>query len=338
MSTEGEDRPRVLYLSHGPEALYAMIRHFAGPSLEVMTLDADDDAERCDKLARADAVIVAATPFRADLIAAAPHLKFVQHQGVGYQDTVDMAAFSETGARLAINPTGTTTGVAEHTLLLTLAVMRRLAFADAELRQGRWHVNTLRDESRELAGKTIGYLGMGRIGQAAAERFRAFRTTGLYHDPDIVLPQQQERALGITAAPLDTVLAQSDVITIHCPLTAGTRHLVDAAAIARMKRGATIINTARGPIVDEAALVEALRAGHLAGAGLDVFETEPPPTSSALMAMRNVVLTPHISAGTRDAFETKMQAACENLRQFFSGAPIENEVPIERGAVAAARA
>jgi len=322
--------PCVLYLSHGPEALYDMIRRAAGPGIDVATLEADDDRERREKLARADAVIVAATPFRADLIAAAPRLRFVQHQGVGYHDTVDMDAFAATGARLAINPAGTTTGVAEHALLLTLAVLRRLAFADAELRQGRWHINTLRDESRELAGKTVGYVGMGRIGQAAAQRFRAFDTTGLYHDPVVGLPAEMETVLGLRRAPLEELLASADVVTLHLPLTPATRHLMDARAIARMRRGAILVNTARGPIVEEAALVDALERGHLGGAGLDVFETEPPPTSSPLLAMRNVVLTPHISAGTRDAFEAKMVAAFDNLRRFFRGEPVENEVEVER--------
>ncbi|GAB5376433.1 MAG: 2-hydroxyacid dehydrogenase [Acuticoccus sp.] len=322
----------MVYLSHGPEALYAMIRRFAGDTLDVATLSEDDDDERRRKLAEADAVIVAATPFRADLIAAAPRLRFVQHQGVGYQDTIDMAAFAATGARLAINPAGTTTGVAEHTLLLTLAVLRRLAFADAELRKGRWHVNTLRNESRELAGKTIGYVGMGRIGQAAAQRFHAFDTHGLYFDPAMTLDAATEARLGLTRAPLEEVLATADVLTLHLPLTDASHHLIDAAAIARMKPGACLINTARGPIVDEAALVAALEAGHLGGAGLDVFQTEPPSTTSPLMAMRNVVLTPHISAGTRDAFETKMAAAFDNLRRFFQGEPLEHEIALERAA------
>jgi phosphoglycerate dehydrogenase-like enzyme len=254
----------------------------------------------------------------------------VQHQGVGYHDTIDMAAFAETGARLATNPAGTTIGVAEHAVLLTLAVLRRLAFADAELRQGRWHINTLRDESRELAGKCVGYVGMGRIGQAAARRFRAFDTTGVYFDPEVSLADDVAAELGMRRAPLDEVLATADIVTLRLPLTPATRHLIDRHRLALMKPGAVLINTARGPIVDESALVEALHSGHLGGAGLDVFETEPPPAVSPLMAMRNVVLTPHISAGTRDAFEAKMHAAFDNLRRFFAGAPIDNEVVIER--------
>lgn len=328
------DRPRVFYLSHAPDALYGLMRSFAEPAIELVTLGADDDDERRDKLATADAVIVAATPFRADLIAAAHTMRFVQHQGVGYHDTIDMGAFAATGARLATNPTGTTIGVAEHAVLLALAVMRRLAYADAELRQGRWHINALRDESRELAGKTVGYLGMGRIGRAAAQRFRAFDTTGIYHDPAATLPAKDEAALGVRAAPFDEVLASADIVTLHLPLTEASRHLIDRRALARMKPGAVLINTARGPIVDEAALVEALQSGHLGGAGLDVFETEPPSVASPLMGMRNVVLTPHISAGTRDAFEAKMEAVFANLRRYFAGEPVENEVAVTAPAAA----
>ena len=320
--------PKVLYLSHAPSALYARMRELAGAELELLTLEADDDDERRRKLSEADAVIVAAYPFPADLIAAASRLRFVQHQGVGYHDTIDIAALAATGARLAINPAGTTTGVAEHAVLLTLAVLRRLAFLDRELRQGRWHINTLRMQSRELAGMVVGYIGMGRIGQAAAKRFAAFETTGLYHDPHAQLATPAAAALGIRVAGFEEVLAGGDVVTLHLPLTDTSRHLIDGAAIARMKPGAILINTARGPIVDEAALADALRCGHLAGAGLDVFETEPLPASSPLMDLHNVVLTPHVSAGTRDAFEAKMRAAFENIASYFAGEAISNEVPL----------
>ena len=316
----------MLYLSHAPDDLYAVMRQLAEPDMDLVTLETDSDRERIDKLSRVDAVIVAAYRFSGPLIAAAKGLRLVHHQGVGYQDTIDLEALNATGARLAITPSGTTTGVAEHTLLLTLAVLRRLAYADAELRRGHWHVNALRPESRELAGKTVGYIGMGRIGQAAARRFRAFETTGLYFDPVVTLDAATEAGLGLRKVPFDDVLHAADVLTLHVPLTADTHHLIDAAGLARMKPGAIVINTARGPLIDEGALIAALQQGTISGAGLDVFETEPPPPDSPLMRMRNTVLSPHISAGTLDAFEAKMSAVFANLRRFFAGAPLENEI------------
>jgi phosphoglycerate dehydrogenase-like enzyme len=326
MTPEKHTLPRVLYLSHTPQALYDVMHRLAEPGIDLITLDHDDDDERLSKLASVDAVIVASYPFTRRFIEATRHLRIVHHQGVGYQDTIDLNALRSTQAKLAITPAGTTVGVAEHAILLTLAVFKRLPFADAELRQGRWHVNALRPESRELAGKIVGYIGMGRIAQAAAQRFRAFDTTGYYYDPSVTLSADIESQLSLQSAALDTVLTQADVLTVHVPLTPDTHHLIDANALALMKQDAIIINTARGPVIDEAALVQALTQGRLAGAGLDVFEDEPLSVHSPLVNMPNTVLTPHISAGTRDAFATKMCFVFANLHRFFTGEPIENEV------------
>lgn len=335
MSTDRNGRPRVLYLSHAPEPMYALIRSVAGERFELLTLEGDRDEERIEKLAEADAVVVAATPFTRPMIEAATRLKVVHHQGVGYQDTIDMSALGESGAGLAITPAGTTIGVAEHTVLLALAVLRRLPFADAELRAGRWHINTLRLESGELHGRTIGYIGMGRIAREAARRFAGFGTGGVYFDPDVVLEAEQECSLGLEKVDFSTLLARADIVSVHVPLTAATHHLVDGAALSRMKPGAILINTARGPIVEEAALIEALRSGRLGGAGLDVFETEP-PADTPLAAFRNVVLTPHISAGTRDALVDKMRHVFDNLERFFRGLPMENAIDMREFAPAPA--
>jgi phosphoglycerate dehydrogenase-like enzyme len=319
-------KPKVLYLSHADVALYDLIRSAAGKDFDVLTLQNDDNAERIEKLAEADVVIVASKPFTRPLIEAAHKLAFVHHQGVGYQDTIDLQALRERGPPLAITPGGTTVGVAEHAVLLMLATLRRLPFADAELRRGRYHINALRPHSRELNGMTVGFLGMGRIGQATAERLKPFGTIGLYHDPAVTLSPERESTLGIAAASFDTLLARADIVSLHLPLTPGTRHIIDADAIARMKAGAILVNTARGGLVDEAALAVALMSGHLAGAGLDVQEQEPPAPDNPLLGLANVVLTPHISAGTRDAFQQKMQAIFENLRAFYAGRPVENLV------------
>ncbi len=326
MTEPERDRPRVLYWSHAPDEVYAMVRAAAGERFDVLTLAEDHPAERQARIADADAVVVASHPLGGDMIKAARRLAFVHHQGVGYQDTIDLDALRRTRARLAINPEGTTVGVAEHAVMLTLAVMRRLSFADAELREGRWHVNTLRFESRELDGKVVGYVGMGRIGQAAAARFRAFGTRGIYADPNVRLPDARERELGLEKVDLSTLLDDADVVTLHLPSTPETRHLVDGAALGAMKPGAVLVNTSRGDLVDELALVRALETGHLGGAALDVFEYEPFHPDNPLARLRNVVLTPHIAAGTRDAFETKMRALFDNLARFYAGAVVENEI------------
>jgi phosphoglycerate dehydrogenase-like enzyme len=318
---------RVLYNSHGDAALYRMIRDAADGSCELLALERDDDAERCAKLASADAVIVAAAPLRRALIEAAPRLAFVHHQGVGYQDTVDVAALAKRDIPLAITPGGTTTGVAEHTVMLILAVLRRLPFADAELRQGRFHINALRPVSRELRGRTVGLVGAGRIGQAVAERLHPFGVRFLYYDPSPV-PAEAEQALGLERCSLEDLLAEADIVTLHLPLMAATRRLIDAEALARMKPGAFLVNTSRGGLVDEGALTAALEAGRLAGAALDVFDPEPPSAENPLCRLPNVVLTPHVAAGTRDAFMEKMRFVFANLNRFWRGEPVENLVDL----------
>jgi phosphoglycerate dehydrogenase-like enzyme len=270
---------------------------------------------------------VAAYPLRRPLIEAARRLRLVHHQGVGYQDTVDAAALAARGVALALTPEGTTVGVAEHAVLLVLAVCRRLAFADSELRAGRWHVNSLRPHSRELFGRTVGYVGMGRIAQAVAERLRAFGTRGVYADP-VALPPAREAELDVRRASLDETLREADVVTLHVPLTAETRHLIGREAIARMKPGAVLVNTARGGVVDEVALHDALAAGRLGGAGLDVFEREPPPADHPLFRLPTVVVTPHIAAGTRDALAAKMAAVFANVERFYAGEPLRNRVDL----------
>ncbi len=322
------DSIRVFYLSHASPEVYAIIRGRVPAGFELVTVDRDDDGERRWKIVDCEVAIPAAYPLRRPLIDAAPRLKLVHHQGVGYQDTVDVAALKERGIALALTPEGTTEPVAEHAVLLMLAVCKLLPHADGELRRGRWHVNALRPFSSQLLGKTIGYVGMGRIGQATAERLKAFGTRGLYCDEQ-GLDEAREAALGLKRAALAEVLAEADVLTLHAPLTAATSHLLDAGALRRMKREAIVINTARGGLIDEAALCDALEAGRLAGAGLDVFEQEPLPTSSRLCRLRNVVLTPHISAGTRDALSAKMEALFANVQRFFSGRELRNRVILD---------
>ena len=316
----------VLYTANGTQALYDIVRAGLPSDVELLTLQNRDSAEYLSKLARCDVVILA-TRLQREAIQAAPRLRLVLHQGVGYQDTVDLAEMRNRNIRLAITPDGTITGVAEHAIMLMLAVYKHLIFADAELRKGNFHVQALRPQSRQLKGRVIGYVGMGSIAQAVAERLRAFGTRGLYADPNS-LGDARERELGLERADLDTVLKKADVLTVHVPLTAGTRGLIGADAMARMQPGSILINTARGGVVDETALHAALVSGHLAGAGLDVFEVEPVRTDNPLCALQNVIMTPHISAGSADALREKMVAISENLARFRAEQPLCNEITL----------
>lgn len=317
---------RVFYHSFATPDIYQIIRQAAGTEFEVLTLDADDEVERNSKIAQCDAIICAATPLQKRHLDAGVNLKLVHHQGVGWQDTTDWQEIKRRRLPLALTPEGTTIGVAEHTILLMLAAAKRLSYADSELRKGRWHVNALRADSRELFSKTVGYIGMGRIAQAVAERLKVFGCAGIYVDPADTLSSAEAVSLGVRRGSLDEVLAASDILTIHVPLTDGTRNMIGVSALAKLKPGAIIINTARGGIVDERALAMGLKSGHVLSAGIDVFENEPARADNPLFELDNVIITPHISAGTSDAMHQKMESLFGNLKTFFSGGELRNRV------------
>lgn len=319
----------IFYLSHAPEAMYAMLRAHLGPGLRLLTLAEDDDAERFAALPHADAVLVGAHRLRRDYIEAAPRLSLVQHQGVGWHDTVDHAALKQRGVRLAINPLMTAETVAEHALMLMLAALRQLARADAATRRGEWLVNALRPICRNLRGATVGIVGMGRIGSALAALLQPFRVRGLYCDPYVQLPEGLETALGFSRVGLAELLAESDIVSLHVPATTETRAMIRTETLAAMRPGAFLVNTCRGPVVDTDDLVAALRSGRLAGAGIDVFEPEPLPGGHPLYSLANVTLTPHTAAGTRDTMEIKLREAMENIARFFDGGVLRHEVALD---------
>ena len=196
-------KPRILYLSHANADLYQLIDSVSDNRFEMVFLENDCDTERVEKIEHCQGVICAATKLTNEHLAAGRNLKIIHHQGVGWQDTTDWQVIREMGLPLAFTPEGTTIGVAEHTVLLMLAAAKHLTFADREMRAGRWHINSLRDKSRELFGKTIGYIGMGRIAEAVAERLKSFGCTGIYNDPVCNLPGQRELELGLRSGSLD---------------------------------------------------------------------------------------------------------------------------------------
>jgi D-3-phosphoglycerate dehydrogenase len=231
------------------------------------------------------------------LLEAAPKLRWVGRAGAGL-DNVDVAAAKERNVEVMNVPGGNSIAVAELVMGLLLALFRRLPEADASMRRGEWLKSKLM--GRELRGKTIGIVGMGKIGREVARRAAAFDMKPIGYDP--LVPAEAIRAGGAEPATLEALLASADVVTLHVPSTPETKKMFDAARIAAMKPGAVIVNAARGNLIDSAALLEALRSGHLAGAALDVFETEPPPPHP-LFELPQVVLSPHLGASTREAQE-----------------------------------
>ena len=274
-------------------------------------------------LASCDFILVADEAILSDHIAAAPRLRMIQHQGVGY-DKIDLEACRARRIPVALTPEGTSVGVAEHTLLLILAVYKNLIRASTGVLQGRWMQWELRSTSFELSGKNVGLVGMGRIGREVAKRCLAFGTRVTFYDTRMF--QAPEPAMARRDS-LESLLRESDIVTLHVPLTVESRHLINSRTLRLMKPSAVLVNTSRGGLVDENALAEALTTGIISAAALDVLAQEPPDPDNPLFRLDNVLITPHISAGTRDAFEMKMRAAFANLLRHSRGEPVENVVP-----------
>lgn len=245
--------------------------------------------------AGADALVVrSATQVDRDLLAAAPGLKVVGRAGEGV-DNIDVEAATEAGVVVMNTPGANTVSAAEHTFAMMLALARDLPDACRSVAEGRWERKRL---GVELYGKTLGVVGLGKIGREVVQRARAFGMEVLGHDP--FLPEEQAGRLQVEIVDLTALLARADFLTVHTPLTPQTRHLIDAAALAAAKPGIRLINCARGGIFDEAAVAEALRSGRVAGAALDVFESEP-PAGCPLVGARGVIATPHLAASTLEA-------------------------------------
>lgn len=260
------------------------------------------------------------TKLTQEILARATQLKIIARAGTGV-DTIDLAAAKALGVVVVNTPDATTIAVAEHTLALILALARHLPQADTSLKAGKWEKKTL--IGTELDGKNLGILGVGRIGQAVAERAQAFGLNLLGSDPDI--PEEQMRAKHIQPVNLYDLYAQSDIITIHTPLTSATRRLIDIAAIAKMKPGILLVSTARGGIIDEQALLAGLQSGQIAGAALDVFEHEPPVVSE-LFHHPNLIATPHIAAQTQESQARAAAHAAEEILRFTKGLPLRWQI------------
>jgi D-3-phosphoglycerate dehydrogenase len=267
-------------------------------------------AELADAIADADAVLVrSATRITRESLARADRLKAIGRAGVGV-DTIDVDAATERGIPVLTAPAGNTISAAELTLALLLALARRVPAADRSMKAGEWDRKTL--SGIELNGKTMGLVGAGRIGGEVATRARAFGMRVLVFDP--FLSADRARQLGVEMATLDDLLARADVVSVHVPLTEATANLIGEAQLARMKKGALILNVARGGVVNEPALIAALESGHLGGAALDVYETEPLPREHAFRQLKNVVLTPHLGASTAEAQQNVAIEIAEAVR------------------------
>ena len=264
-----------------------------------------------------DALVVRSeTKVTAPVIAAGVRLRVVGRAGVGV-DNIDLAAATARGILVVNAPTGNTVAAAEHTLALMLALARNVAPADAALRAGRWE--RARWVGTELRGKTLAVIGLGKIGAEVAHMAQGLQMRVVAHDP-LVAPERAEQA-GVHLVDLATALAEADVLTVHTPLTDATRGFIGAAELARLRPGARVLNVGRGGLIDEAALAAAVASGHLAGAAVDVFATEPLPPDHPLLQDPRILVTPHLGASTVEAQVSVATDVAEQIVAVLSGGP-----------------
>ena len=299
-----------------------------GDEIEVRWVDGPDREKLLAAVPEADALLVrSATTVDAEVLAAAPKLKIVARAGVGL-DNVDVASATERGVLVVNAPTSNIHSAAEHALALLLSAARQIPAADASLREHTWKRSSF--SGAEIFGKTVGVVGLGRIGQLVAQRLAAFETHIVAYDP-YVSPARAAQ-LGIELLPLDELLARADFISVHLPKTPETAGLIDKDALAKTKPGVVIVNAARGGLVDEAALADAVTSGHVRAAGIDVFSTEP-CTDSPLFDLPQVVVTPHLGASTEEAQDRAGTDVAASVKLALAGEFVPDAVNVGAGVV-----
>ena len=317
-------RPVVLLA----EKLAPSVLDLLGDSVEIRHVDGTDRPALLAAVADADALLVrSATKVDAEVLAAANRLKVVARAGVGL-DNVEVPAATARGVMVVNAPTSNIVSAAEHAAALLLAVARRIPAADASLRGGEWKRSSF--NGVELNGKTAGIVGLGKIGQLLAQRLAAFGMDLIAYDP-YVAPARAAQ-LGIEMVTLDELLARADTISIHLPKTPETKGLIGADQLAKVKPGVIIVNDARGGLIDEQALADAVREGRVGGAGIDVFATEP-TTSSPLFELPNVVVTPHLGASTTEAQDRAGTDVARSVLLALAGEFVPDAVNVQTGGV-----
>jgi phosphoglycerate dehydrogenase-like enzyme len=319
MSTPAPAPLSVLFHYAAGAALAAHLSRLDG--LRIAVCPEHDEARFAALLAEAEVIWHVLRPLTAAHIAAAPKLRLIQKIGVGV-NTIALDAARARGIPVCNLPGTNAPAVAEMTLLLMLAALRRLPLLDRATREGRgWALDpALQDGFGEVGGRCVGLVGFGAVPQALLPVLRALGCRVLYtaRTPRADAPAEWRS--------LPDLLAEADIVSLHLPLSDDTRHLIDAAALARMRPGAILVNTARGGLVDQAALTEALAAGRLAAAGLDVFAEEPISANDPLLALPNVVLAPHVAWLTGGTFDRSLALAAENCRRLVEGRPLLHRV------------
>jgi phosphoglycerate dehydrogenase-like enzyme len=301
-------------------------RKYLTPEAEIFFYDKDSDVE--EHVATADVLITSTKGVSKELLARAPKCIMIQKYGAGVNNiAIDEA--TKRGIPVGYSGAGQNArSVAEYAVMLMLAVCKHITTAHGKLvGEGLWLKAVLRDTCYELSYKKVGIIGLGNIGRQVVALLRGFQCEVSYYDV-FRLPAEQEEKLGVRFAGLDALLRESDVVSLHAPLTDQTRHLMNEERLRIMKPTAILINTSRGSLVDEKALVRVLESGHLLGAGIDVYETEPIDQHHPLAKIERVVLSPHNGGGTNEAIEAVVRDACQNINSILIEGRIANEKAI----------
>lgn len=292
--------------SHTPE----------GWTTDVVPRDTTPDEQKA-LVADVDFLMVYGAPLHDDVLRAAERARLVQLLAAGY-DRMNLGLMASLEVPCANNGGANSIAVADHAVLLMLAVYKQQTHTDPATRTGRWSAPITGTNTFEMADKLVGVLGLGNIGRRVVRRVQGFDARVQYFDV-IPLNEEEERELEVTRVSLDELFRTSDILTCHTPLTPQTRHIVNRERLSLMKPTSVLINTSRGPVVDEEALIEALQEGRIAGAGLDVFEKEPVDPDNPLLKMDNVVVTPHVAGTTWDTWFRRAAFAYENMQRVWSG-------------------
>lgn len=313
---------KVVLAGNYPEHTYEKLRALLPEErFELTAVDTPEDYE-----AMTDAEILILRIFKApkEVIDRNPDLKMIMRWGAGF-DSVDVEAAGKRGVLVTNTPGANANAVSELAVMLMLAVGRKLLCHTESLKSGIWSKNTFLNSSFCLNGKLVGLVGGGNIGRQVADKVQAFGARVQYYDP-FRLPEEAEKAHNMTYVPFNTLLETSDVISLHVPLLESTHHMIGAEEIQKMKTGAIIINTARGGLIDDTALAEAVRSGKLAGAGLDGVEREPLNVGDVLLRDPKIVVTPHVGGGTADIGDVIMPMLAKDICDYADGKEVEHVV------------
>jgi D-3-phosphoglycerate dehydrogenase len=304
-------------------AVREVVRRVAPPELELHFAKSYDEAEQLALVEKAEVILAGWAAVTEPMLKHAKKLRFIEKWGIGV-DRIDVEAARRMKIPLAITAGSNAGPVAELAIALMLGVYRRLAQVDSAMRRGKWLKAEMRELGYQIAGKTVGLLGFGNIGRMVARRLRGFDARVIYYDARRA-DAATEASLGVSCVSLEDLLAQSDILSLHAPFIPDTAKIINAASIARMKTGAILINTARGELVDEKALHDALVSAKLRGAGLDAFDPEPPLPDNPLLKLDQVLVTPHTGGAVFDNVENVARHAIGNIQRFLHGEPIASQ-------------